>query len=428
MSTQTLETSLIHMAKGNRDVRRRLLLQTFALTPFAGCSAMKKPNIRSSSNYKYLLDPGLRTKETGDAPLVFEGYEISGAKFQYLTWRNLRFLNCDFAGNYDLKLTELENSSFENCRILGIHGFGERMRSVHFYRCTSGFNALWVGGPDCKDVLFEECEHVVDNSPDPNHQGRFGTHGEATFINCKAKSCEVLGKSKVVMRGCAFEGVSYQPSGDSAIVQIESCNLRGTFDMVPASLHSLTIRDTQIDVLDLTGASIKGDVVMEKIKASSLKMGVQEGAQSLRIKDSWITGDGERVCAIYAGAFKHVLVEDVRFGGSVNEVAGIGGGYRPDDASPQPVLTQSVTFRRVKAPMLRSARLNAAAFTVEDCEIERANFSQGRIDTLTFTRNTFSFTLDLSQTQVKEFKQSGGTDLRKLGGFKAEGSNIKLPG
>ncbi|MDN4590491.1 hypothetical protein DBA29_18570 [Xenophilus aerolatus] len=208
---------------------------------------------------------------------------------------------------------------------------------------------------------------------------------------------------------------------------IENCKLRGTFDMVPASLQSLTIRDTQIDVLDLTGASVKGEVVMEKIKASSLKMGIEEGAQSLRLKDSWITGDGERVCAIYAGAFKHVLVEDVRFGGSVNEVAGIGGGYRPGDASPQPVLTQSVTFRRVKAPMLRSARLNAAAFTVEDCEIERANFSQGHIDTLTFTRNTFSFTLDLSQTQVKEFKQSGGTDLRKLGGFKAEGSNIKLP-
>ncbi|MBN8749881.1 Pentapeptide repeats (9 copies) [Xylophilus ampelinus] len=389
---------------------------------------MSKPNIRSLGEpYNYLKDPDLRAKETGDAQLVVKDALFSGATFQYVTWKNIRFLNCDFAGAYEIKLTAMENCSFENCKIVGIHDFGS-MNKVRFYKCLSGGSSNW-GGQDAKNVVFEECQFLGDTA-DRNHQGAIGTYGDATFINCKAKWFGISAHTAAVFRDCEFESVAYHPSSQiasGAHVVIEGCKLRGTFDMAPSALQSLIIRDTQIDVLDLTGASVKGDVVMEKIKASSLKMGIQEGAQSLRLKDSWITGDGERVCAIYAGAFKHVLVEDVRFGGSVNEVAGIGGGYRPDDASPQPVLTQSITFRRVKAPMLRSARLNAAAFTVEDCEIERANFGQGRIDTLTFTRNTFSFTLDLSQTRVKEFKQSGGTDLRKLDGFKAEGSNIKLP-
>ncbi len=384
---------------------------------------VSKPNIRSSRNYKYLLDPGLRTKETGDAPLVIEGYEISGAKFQYLTWRNVKFLNCDFAGNYDLELTALENSIFENCRILGIHGFGERMRNVRFYRCTSGFNALWVGGPDCKDVLFEECEHVAENSPDPNHQGRFGTHGEATFINCKAKSCEVLGKSKVVMRGCAFEGVSYQPSGDSAIVQIENCKLRGTFDMVPASLQSLTIRDTQIDLLDLTGASVMGDVVMERVKGATIKAGIL--ARNLTLKDSQIFGPaepGKPVFDINLRGSENFLIDNVQFASGLQDQVGLGAG-RPLEANEWSVVPRNkrAVIRNSKLPRVDASWLETQHLQLQGNEIGSLDLSNSRIGQLEVSGNIISRGVDFSHTQAKQANvQRLRSDQAKL-----EGSNIK---
>ncbi|HZF85463.1 MAG TPA: hypothetical protein VE084_18275 [Burkholderiaceae bacterium] len=387
---------------------------------------MSKPNIRTSKNYMYLVDPKLRAKEIGDALLVIDGYEISGTRFQYLTWRNVRFKNCDFAGNYDVKLTALENSSLENCKIVGIHGFGERMRNVRFYRCISGFNAFWVGGSDCKDVVFEECEHVAENSPDPNHQGRFGTHGDAVFINCKAKSCEVLGKGQVVMRGCAFEGVSYQPTGDSANVLIEDSKLRGTFDMVPASLQSLTIRDTQIDLLDLTGASVKGDVVMERVKGGYFRMGVKEGAGNFVLKDSQLYTGSSKVnetSYAYAGGFKSVLIENTAFTTDLLDKAVIAGGFDPDVKTPQPALTKSYVIRKSRFPILDASYLNAGQVVLEGNEIGSLDLSNSRIGQLEVSGNTISRGVDFSHTQAKQANvQRLRSDQAKL-----EGSNMKLP-
>jgi hypothetical protein len=45
-----------------------------------------------------------------------------------------------------------------------------------------------------------------------------------------------------------------------------------------------------------------------------------------------------------------------------------------------------------------------------------------------FSGARFTLALNLSHTQVGSFKQTGGTALRKLGGLKLDGSNIKLPG
>ncbi|VTY21070.1 Pentapeptide repeats (9 copies) [Xylophilus ampelinus] len=69
--------------------------------------------------------------------MAVKGALFSGASFQYLTWKNIKFVDCDFSGAYEIKLHEMENCSFENCKIVGIHGFGT-MRNVQFHKCLLG--------------------------------------------------------------------------------------------------------------------------------------------------------------------------------------------------------------------------------------------------------------------------------------------------
>ena len=140
-------------------------------------------------------------------------------------------------------------------------------------------------------------------------------------------------------------------------------------------------------------------------------------------------GDSEGVCAVSAGAFKNVLIENVSFGSVEGKPVIIGGSYRSNKAKSQPAITQSVVFKNVKAHSLRSARLNAGLLRLENVDVSDGNFKEGRLERLEFDNAKFASTLDLSGTKAKEFKQSGGTDLRQLGsGLKLEGSNIKLPG
>ncbi|XXQ52314.1 hypothetical protein ACA040_000956 [Xenophilus aerolatus] len=277
--------------------------------------------------YKYLSDPELRRKETGDQEMVVKGALFSGARFQYLTWRNIKFVDCDFAGAYEIKLDAMENCSFESCKIVGIHGFGT-MRNVQFYKCLSGGASVWGGGEESTNVRFEECQFIGDTS-DRNHQGGIGTYGEAAFINCKVKWFALTGDAKLVVRGCECEDVRVTLSGEglAASVLVENSKLRGEFRMIPARLQSLTIRDTQIDLLDLTGASVKGDVVMERVKGGVLKVGVRD-ARSLTLRDSQIYGAADnfnpRVFSMAADSVDQLLIDNVQFASGLQDVVKIG--------------------------------------------------------------------------------------------------------
>ncbi|VTY21035.1 Pentapeptide repeats (9 copies) [Xylophilus ampelinus] len=383
---------------------------------------MSKPNIKTfGKKYSYLKDPELRRREIGDKVLVIEGAEFSGVDFQYLTWENIRFVDCDFAGGYEIKLKALSNANFENCELAGIFSFGV-LSKVRFFKCLSGFNSNWGG--DGGSVVFEECQ-FIGNDPNRNHQGAIGNYGQASFINCRAKWFKLTADSGMTARGCEFEDVAFSP--DSGPVLIENCKLRGTFDMVPASLQSLTIRDTQIDLLDLTGATVKEDVVMERIKGGALKVGVR-GARSLTLRDSQIYGPADnfnpRVFSMAADSADELLIDNVQFASGLQDVVKIGntGPLSESQWSAVPQAVKTI-IRNSKLPRIDASWLETQHLQLQGNEIGSLDLSNSRISQLEISGNTIGRSVDFSHTQVKQANvQVLAKDQAKL-----EGSNIKLP-
>ncbi|PIF75906.1 hypothetical protein CLU95_3059 [Variovorax sp. 54] len=381
-----------------------------------------KPNIKSFSRiYRYLQDPALRTRETGDALLTIEGAEFSGLNLQGLVWRHVKFVNCDFAGAYEIKLDRLEKSTFEHCKFVGIHGFGD-MVDVTLHRCAFGGETYVMGYSDSKRLVFDECNFVGTDS-NRNHWGAVGGYGEAEFVRCKGKWFDLSGLTKLTIRDCEFETVSskHDPrevANVHAPVLIERSKLRGSFNMVASSIQSLIIRDTVIDTLGLTGATIKEELLMERVRGGSVEA-IVKGAQRLTVRDSQFTpptSGGKFVFNLASNDAQEVLIENTSVLGD-NILVDIGGGPH----------TESLVFRKSKFTRLDLQYAHAKHLLLENFEANSVRLNDARIGKLELSSAVFSLTLDLSNTQVHEFKKTGGTNLKKLGGLKLDGSNIKLP-
>lgn len=373
--------------------------------------------------FNYLKDPELRKKEMGDATLTVEGAEFSNERFDGMEWRDLLFKNCNFTGAYDIGPSTMEDVVFQDCNFSGVLSFGIASR-VRFLRCNWKGKPVMFAEKGSKNTVFEDCS-FSSSSSEPNSWGAVGSYGESDFLRCKAKWFNLRGHAKLSIVGCEFQDVDCatdeRNSGVSAVVSIERSKLRGTFGMVAADLQSLTIRDTVMDNLDLTNATIKGDVVIERVKGGSMQIGIKEGAGSFTLKDSQVYGNGDAICYIYAGAFKSVLVEKSIFGGDVTKPTVIGGGFDPDIKSAQPTATQSFVLRGNKVPFLRSGYLNAGHVVIEGNAVDSLDLQQSRVDDLEIANNTITRSVNLTGAQAKKSKVQPFAK----GQAKLDGSNIK---
>jgi len=400
-----------------------------------GCEMSGKKNIKDfGKTFDYLSDPALRKRDMGDAQLVVEGAEFSGVKFQGQEWRNIKFVNCDFVGVYDIKQALIAQSSFEGCKFAGIFNLGV-LKQVRFVRCLISGSSHVVGDTGSLDVTFEQCEQIGED-PEPNHWGSFGSYGEVAFIKCKAKWTNVTGETKHLIRDCDFESVdcSVSKDGGGSAVLIENSRLLGGFDMRPATLLSLTIRDTTIEgTFNLTNATVKGDILMERVTAGVI-LGYVKNANSFTVRDSKITGNGMDVFEAFAGGIRTIEIDNtvfgvgVRRGGNGTDGVTIAGGTGADLSKPRARITESLVIRNSKIPQLRSHHVSVVRMQLDRVELRDVDLSSNLIDRLEMKDVAIANDLDLTNTQVKEFKQSGMTDLKRLGlSLKLEGSNIKLP-
>lgn len=400
-----------------------------------GCEMSGKKNIKDfGKTFDYLSDPALRKKVIGDAQLVVEGAEFSGVKFQGQEWRNIKFVNCDFVGAYDIKQALIAQSSFEGCKFAGIFNLGV-LKQVRFVRCLISGTSHVVGDTGSLDVTFEQCEQI-GKDPEPNHWGSFGSYGEVAFIKCKAKWTNVTGETKHLIRDCDFESVdcSVSKDGGGSVVLIENSRLLGGFDMRPATLLSLTIRDTTIEgTFNLTNATVKGDILMERVTAGVI-LGYVKNANSFTVRDSKIAGNGMDVFEAFAGGIRTIAIEGTTFGaGSIRGGNGtdgvtIAGGFSLKDPTRTSNVSQSILIRDSKIPQLQSQHLNTKQLLLRKVEIGDADFTNTRAEVLELDDVSFTKSVNMSGAQIKEFKQRGTTDLKRLGrSLKLEGSNIKLP-
>lgn len=405
---------------------RRSVLYTLGATVMGSAEATTgasgKQHLREfGKTFAYLKDPGLRAKETGNSLLTINNAEFSGVSFQGLTWKSIRFVNCDFVGAYEIKLSAMQDCVFENCKLVGIHDFGV-MNRVKFYKCLSGSNSNWGGQVNSKHVVFDGCQ-FIGSDPDRNHQGAIGTYGEASFISCKVKWFDLVGDTGITITGCELEDVACHPDVDGlgAHVLIELCKLQGAFCLTPANLLSLTIRDTVMENLDLSDTTVKGDILIERVKGGYINAYVKQ-AKRLQIRDSQIHGNGKKIFEAFAGGIGEIDIDKVTFGGDVStEPVTIAGGTGLDLENVRARISNSFSMRNSKVPRLSTHHMNTAAYALQNCQVDSLDLTNSRIDKVELTGNTIARGVDFTNTQVKESKVQ---PLAK-GQAKLDGSNIK---
>lgn len=401
---------------------------SFVLTPLMGCNVNKK-NIRNfDETFTYLKDPEFRQKEKGNALLVVEQATFSGEQFDEQVWDNIRFVDCDFIGAYEIRLDALRHCRFEGCRFTGVIGWGTTEHVV-FTNCQVTGDSNISGNVGSKNVRFENCT-FQGLGADPNQWGTMGTYGEAEYVKCDVKWFSVFGFDKLILRDCTIEdgrvrtdsqansGQDYQQSA----VLIERGKLRGTFKMIATHLQSLTIRDTVLDNLDLTNATINGDVLMERVRGGSVN-GWIRGAPRVTIRSSQFTPSPgfEFVFELVSADTQQALIENVQISGGMKAVNFGFGALGSEAKKVAPTINQSFVIVGSRISRVDASYLNSAEVRFERNTFDSLDLSNSRIGKLEISGNTIARSVDFTNTQVEESK----VQVLAQGQAKLNGSNIK---
>lgn len=391
--------------------------------------SMNKTNIKSFDKiYRHLQDPALRASDIGDSVLVVDSAEFSGVDFSDLIWRNIRFVNCDFIGAYEIKLERLERALFEDCRFSGIHSFGD-MVDVRFSRCLARGRTFLQGQSESKNLVFENCS-FVGKSSEPNEWGSIGSYAQATFMACEAKWFNLRGHSKLDLVECTIVDVNAVPwheHGGSHVL-IDKCKLRGTFDLSGEGslLLSLTVRDTVLERLDLRNATVTGAVIMERIKGGYINAYVKQ-AESLHIRNSQVLGNRKEIFEAYAGGIQSIEIDTVVFGGDLSsDPVTIAGGFSLKSADRISNVSRSIDIRNSTIPTLDASYLHTKRLSLKDNEIVRADISNSRIAELEISGTSITGKLDAHGTQATRQKVDLGAGSTFGRVDQLDDSNIKL--
>lgn len=383
------------------------------------CRLMKKDIKEFGKTFEYLKDDAARAKETGNAPMVIEGASFDGTQFHGQVWRHLKFVDCDFTGGYQIRLEAMANVEFRNCHFAGVIEFGV-MTDVRFHGCYSQGNSNWGGQRGSKNVVFEKCR-FIGSSSDRNRQGAIGTYGDATFLGCVIKWFDISADTGLVARDCDFDGVSYHP--ENATVLIENCRLRGLFNMVPAGLASLTVRDTVVDHLDFNRAEVKGDILIERVSGRSLLARIGGGLR-ITVRDSQFKSSpqGPSPFKLVSADTLHATIDNVQFLGGGKPVELSFGLVGSKDEGVAPQVNQTFTLRNSHIDHLDATYLRSAHVRFEGNEFGRLELQHSRIGTLELLGNTIVRTVDFTNVEADDAK------VQPLGAGQArlEGSNIRL--
>lgn len=402
-----------------------LMLGAAALGAFTGFRLMKKTHIRNFGRpFTYLKDPEFRRQETGDVVLTIDSAEFSAERFEGIAWRNIVFKNCEFVGGYDIGPRTMDEVLFEDCSFSGVLSFGVT-NNVRFLRCTWSGKPVMFAEKGSKSTVFEDCRFDGPGS-EPNSWGAVGSYGESEFLRCKARWFNLRGHAKLSIDGCEFEDVDCatdkRNSGLPAVVSITGSKLRGTFNLAASDLQSLTIRDTALDNLEMTNATIKGDVLMERVRGGSVN-GWIRGAPRVTIRASQFTPSPglEFAFELVSADTQHALIDSVQISGGMKPVNfGFGAlGSTADKTAPK--LNQSFTIVDSRISRVDASYLNSAEVRLVRNSFDSLDLSHSRIAKLELTGNSIARSVDLTRTQVEQSKLQPFAK----GQVKLEGSNIK---
>jgi hypothetical protein len=391
----------------DKRMTRRHFLQAICLpllnTPIAGCTFMtddKTPISKYGRSFDYLKAPALHAKEVGERMLEVKGALISGVPFKGIWWKNIRFIECDFTGAYEIKLAGISNCLFERCRFAGIFDFG-LAQSVRFDKAVVRGDSVLFTSKGSTSVLFENSDFrgLSDNS---NDWGAIFMSGEARYVNCYAKWFKLKGEEKLNVESCRFDTaiLAQRDTNASPSVTISDTEFIGNTDMVSSHMSSLTMRNCTVGLLDLSQAHVSGDVLLEKVSGEQLELGFYTaGKVVLRNCTVKASGDAKASLNTAVDSLDQFIAENCIFKDKPVAI-GPGGALRDDQWSdiPQNKLTR---FTNCAMEFLGAAWTESQALRIEQCTISSADFSNSRIGSLQIEASTISQKLDLSNTRIK---------------------------
>ena len=391
-------------------MKRRHLLQALSLPlitqPLIGCTFMdnKKSISQYGKVFEYLKDPDLRVKEMGEQVMEVKGALVSGVQFKGIEWKEIRFIDCDFTGSYELKLAALKNCSFEGCRFAGLFGFG-LAKDVYFNRCVVRGNADSALYTDkgSTNVVFENGD-FQSLAADRETWASLVMDGEAKYINCYVKWFHLSGGEKLDIERCRIEqsviarsGIEVRPP-----VTIIDTELLGTTDMVSSHMSSLTMRNCTVGVLDLKQAHVSGDVLIEKVAGEKLLVGVVT-ARSMTIRNCKIVPvEGEKTAVdLAAMGIEQLRIEGCTFGDRGELRIDPGVELRDDQWTVGGPKNKLTYITRCTMESLDATWTESQDLRIEQCTISSADFSNSRIGHLQIQGSTISQKLDLRNTRIQ---------------------------
>jgi uncharacterized protein YjbI with pentapeptide repeats len=412
--------------------RRRFLASFLSLVaaPAEGFSLFGKKRARDLGKvYKYLQDGFLRVKEIGEQRITIENAIFSGEDFNGSSWGYCDFVDCEFTGQYKIRLDWLVNCTFTDCHFNGIFYFGGAY-NTKFLRCSAKGESILSMAEDSRNMVFEKCS-FVNTLRDRNHVGGILCHGEILFIDCKAEGFALKGSKKLTLRHCTtisaeldtaasglYRDKSQMPYSDFLL---ENCDFSRGVEMSNAKLNSFTIRNCKLGVFEPFRPVIRDFALIEGIREGNLDLSSSRVHGKLTVKNCsfFKPHDGHSFWCPGVHA-EHTLIENVVCGSHPVNISGLPIEMTEEERLPK-TLNKSFIIRGCNIPHLHVDWAQTEHLRLENCTIDTLLIRNGRIGKLEIIDCSLK-KLDVSNTQVQE------QDVRVPKGCDtlATDSNIKL--
>ncbi|TSD60134.1 hypothetical protein FFI97_007505 [Variovorax sp. KBS0712] len=195
----------------------------------------------------------IRLLDGSSAAMTIVGAHMASGAFVGVSWKNLTFVGCDFAGDGNIKLASMSGCKFIDCRFLAPHHDFGVMTDVSFTQCSSAGRSIVCGGDGSTGVLFQACSFDGGSSAPAAHEG-VGCMGEVTFRNCTGRGEVLVAGTRLTIDDCRFDHMTFAIGRQrrrgtplAATVLIDNSQGSGVWRMVDCRMKTSHIQNSSFE-------------------------------------------------------------------------------------------------------------------------------------------------------------------------------------
>ncbi|QFZ85861.1 hypothetical protein GFK26_25365 [Variovorax paradoxus] len=195
----------------------------------------------------------IRLLDGSSAAMTIASAHMGPGAFVGVPWQNLTFVDCDFAGDGNIKLASMSGCNFIDCRFLAPHHDFGVMTDVRFTRCRSVGRSIVGGGDGSTGVLFQDCGFEGGGSAPAAHEG-IGCMGEVTFRHCTGRGEVLVAGTRLTIDNCQFSDMTFAIGRQrkrgtplAATVLIDNSQGTGVWRMVDCRMKTSHIQNSSFE-------------------------------------------------------------------------------------------------------------------------------------------------------------------------------------